>query len=104
APSVKESIYSFDACGAKAAGDVRRLAIDAERLVLVALHVRHGLRGRRRENGSTINVLRGHQDHVVVGLQVSLRDAFLEDQVERNSELVERVTVPAEFLRATPLR
>jgi hypothetical protein len=48
--------------------------------------------------------LRGHEDHVVVGLQIALLDALLVDEVERNAELIERVTVPAELLRAAPVR
>ena len=50
------------------------------------------------------DALRRHDDHVVVGAQVALRHTLLEDQVERNAELIEREAIPAEFLRAVPLR
>ena len=63
-----------------------------------------GARRRRLHDLRLRHVLRGHDDDVVIGLQVPLGDALLVDQVERNPELVERVTVPAEFLRALPLR
>ena len=89
---------------AEAAADVRRLAVHPEELELVSFLIGLWTRGRRRKHRGAVDVLRGHDDHVVVALQIALLDPLLVDQVEGNPELVERVSIPAELLRAAPLR
>ena len=88
----------------EAAGNVRRLAVHTKELVLLGFFIRLWPSSRRRQHRRAVDVLRRHQDHVVVGLQVALHHALFEDQVEWNPELIECVAVPAQLLSAVPLR
>ena len=94
----------IDAGLTEAAREILRLAVHAEELVLVVLEIRLRACGRRLHHRLPAQVLLGHQDHVVVLSQVPLHHALLVDQVVRNLELVERETIPAQILRAGPLR
>ncbi len=80
------------------------LAVHPEELVLRVLHVRHGPGRGRLIDRLAVGLLRRHQDDVVVVAQVALLDPLLVDEVERDPELVEGEPLPAELLRAGPLR
>src|SRR6187402_2930317 len=72
AAGVEELLDRVDTRLAKAAADVVRLAIHAEELELWSFLIRLRASGRRREDCGARQVLRRHDDHVVVVLQVAL--------------------------------
>ena len=88
----------------KAACEIGRFAVHAEKLVLVVLHVRLRTRSLCLHDRLPAQILLRHENHVVVLAQISLCDALLVNEVERNLELVERETIPAKILRTAPLR
>src|SRR5205085_2057386 len=102
AAGVEEFRELVGAIAAHATGNIGRRTVVAEELELVGLEVRNRTRGRWCIHRGTVLRLRRHDDDVVGAAQVALLQTLLEDQVERDTELIEGVPVPADLLRVAP--